>query len=32
VVNEVGPFADFGQILSVIDDLGVVSALIWREN
>lgn len=31
VVNDV-TVADFDQLLSVIQDLGVVSALVWREN
>jgi D-alanyl-D-alanine carboxypeptidase len=32
VVNDVGPLPGFEEVISVIEDLGVVTALIWRDN
>jgi D-alanyl-D-alanine carboxypeptidase/D-alanyl-D-alanine-endopeptidase (penicillin-binding protein 4) len=32
VVNEVGPVADFGPILATVQDLGTISAILWRDN
>jgi hypothetical protein len=32
VVNDLEPVAGFPQLVDVIQDLGVLSAVLWRDN